>query len=171
MCAFVPLQNMTSAIRINLKGREPYGAVASAAEYEAVCQELTAQLLELENPETARSAVQWVRRARHIYRGPRLHHMPDLFVEWDHETPVRALRSPKIGTVNGSLSADLTGDDWKQGLLLARGPGFRPGPTGWIRAQDVAPTLLSLLDSPIPVAYEGQSALTMLRSPFATVLD
>ncbi len=166
----LPSNNMTSAVRINLKGREPVGAVEPGAEYEALCEELTARLLELENPATGRPAVQWVRRAREIYQGPRLRDMPDLFVEWDHDTPVDALRSPRIGTVSGPFSADRTGDHWKQGLLLARGPGFNQGLVGSLRTEDVGPTLLELLGIPIPAGYEGQSALTMLRSPAAPVL-
>jgi predicted AlkP superfamily phosphohydrolase/phosphomutase len=171
MRAFVlPSNNMTSAIRINLQGREPYGAVAPGAAYEAACQELSARLLELENPETGRPAVQWVRRARDLYEGPKLKDMPDLFVEWDHDSPIGALRSPRIGTVSGILSADRTGDHWKQGLLLARGPELRPGPAGSLRTQDIAPTLLEMLGIPIPAGYEGQSALPMLLSPSATVV-
>lgn len=111
MRAFVlPSNNMTSAIRINLKGREPFCAVAPGAEYEALCEELTARLLELENPETGRVAVQWVQRAQEISQGVRLKDMPDLFVEWNHETTITSLHSPRIGTVSGSLTADRTGD-------------------------------------------------------------
>jgi predicted AlkP superfamily phosphohydrolase/phosphomutase len=166
----LPSNNMTSAVRINLTGREPYGVVEPGADYEALCEELTARLLELENPATGRPAVHWVRRARDIYQGPRLIDMPDLFVEWDHDTPVDALRSPKIGTVTGSFWADRTGDHWKEGLLLARGPGFTPGLAGALRTEDVGPTLLDLVGIPIPAGYEGQSVLTLLRAPAAPVL-
>ncbi len=166
MRAFViPSNNMTSAIRINLKGREPYGAVAPGAEYETVCDELAARLLELENPDTGRPAVQWVKRAREIYQGPRLSDLPDLFVEWDHAAPVEALRSPRVGTVRGSGTAERTGDHWKQGLLLARGPELRQGPVGSLRTQDVGPTLLDLLGVPGPAGYEGESVLPMLQTP------
>lgn len=163
MRAFViPSNNMTSAIRVNLRGREPYGAVTPGAEYEAFCEELTARLLELENPDTGRPAVQWVKRAREIYEGPRLGDLPDLFVEWDHATPVTSLRSPRVGTVSGSMTAERTGDHWKQGLLLARGPGLGQGPAGSLRTQDIAPTFLDLLGIPSPAGYEGESVLPML---------
>jgi predicted AlkP superfamily phosphohydrolase/phosphomutase len=166
MRAFViPSNNMTSAIRINVQGREPYGAVAAGAEYEATCDDLAARLLELENPDTGRPAVQWVKRAREIYQGPRLRDLPDLFVEWDHATPVTVLRSPRIGTIQGFMAAERTGDHWKQGLLLARGPGLRQGLVGSLRTEDVGPTLLDLLGIPRPAGYEGQSVLPMLRSP------
>ncbi len=160
----LPSHNMTGAIRINVKGREPLGVVAPGLEYETLCEELMAKLLELENSETGKLAVQWVRRARDLYEGARVEEMPDLFVEWDHSAPINALRSSTIGTVNSVLAADRTGDHSAHGLLLGRGPGFRRGEVGQIRMQDVAPTLLELLDLPIPSDYEGRSAAASLRS-------
>jgi predicted AlkP superfamily phosphohydrolase/phosphomutase len=161
MRAFVlPSSNMTSAIRINLKGRELFGVVAPGEEYEKLCDELTTALQELENPDTGRSAVQWVRRARELYQGPRLQDMPDLFIEWDHSAPISALRSERIGMVSGSLVADRTGDHRHRGLLLGRGLRFGPAATSPMRTQDVAPTLLDLLGVPIPSDYEGQSVLS-----------
>ena len=163
--AFVlPSNNMTSAVRINLKGREPFGAVAPGPEYEELCEDLISRILELENPATGQPAVQWVRRARDLYQGPRLEDMPDLFVEWDHGSQVRALRSAKVGMVSGALSAARTGDHSQRGLLLARGRGLRRGHTGPIRTEDVAPTLLDLLGIPSPSEYEGRSALALLQS-------
>lgn len=160
MRAFLlPSNNMTSAIRINLKGREPFGVVAPGQEYEQVCDELRDRLLELQNPATGRSAVQWVRRAAELYQGARLQDMPDLFVEWDHTVPISALESARVGRVTGTLSADRTGDHWQQGLLVGRGPLFPRGEIATIRTQDVAPILLDLLGVAIPAHYEGQSAL------------
>jgi predicted AlkP superfamily phosphohydrolase/phosphomutase len=171
MRAFViPSNNMTSAIRINLQGREPHGAVAPGAEYNAVCEDLAARLLELENPDTGRPAVQWVKRARELYEGPRLGDLPDLFVEWDHTSPVTTLRSPRIEMISGSMTAERTGDHWKQGLLLARGPGLGQGAVGSLRTQDVAPTLLDLVGVPSPAGYEGESVHVMLQAPIAHVM-
>ena len=153
----VPSNNMTGAIRVNLKGRDPFGAVAPGAEYESLCEELTARLLELTNPETGQAAVQWVRRARDLYDGPRLQTLPDIFVEWAHHVPINALSSPTIGTVTGALAAERTGDHWAQGLLVGRSPHFCRGEIGEIRTQDLAPTLLDLLGVAIPPGYEGRS--------------
>lgn len=165
MRAFViPSNNMTGAIRINLKGREPFGAVAPGAEYEKLCEELTASLLELENPDTGQPAVQWVRRARDLFQGPRLERLPDLFVEWEHGAPIAALRSPRLGTVRGVLETPRTGDHWQQGLLVGRGPRFRVGEIEQLRSEDVAPTLLDLLDVPIPAGYEGRSVVGQLKA-------
>jgi hypothetical protein len=161
----VPSNNMTGAVRINLKGREPFGAVEPGPEYESLCDELVARLLELEDPETGERAVQWVRRTRDLYSGPRLETLPDLFVEWQHHAPINALRSPAIGTVSGSLAAERTGDHWAQGLLIGRSPHFGRGEIGEIRTQDLAPTLLDLLGVPVPAGYEGRSVAAALLTP------
>lgn len=161
MKAFLlPSNNMTSAIRINLKGREPLGVVEPGEEYESLCDALTTRLQELENPDTGRTAVQWVRRARDLYHGPRLGTMPDLFVEWDHSAPIHALRSVKLGTVTGSLEADRTGDHRQQGLLLGRGLPPEWARKSSMRTEDLAPTMLDLLGIAIPSVFEGESALT-----------
>jgi predicted AlkP superfamily phosphohydrolase/phosphomutase len=160
MRAFVlPSQNMTSGIRINVRGRELAGTVEPGAECEELCDSLRTALLELENPETGRPAVQWVARARDLYHGPRLNELPDLFVEWDHSAPINALRSARVGTVSGALLGGRTGDHVKEGLLLGRGPLFRRGEVGRIRTEDIAPTLLELLGVQRPDAYKGVSAL------------
>src|SRR4030095_404601 len=54
----VPSNNMTGAIRINLKGREPEGLVEPGVEYEGLRPEIIDALLALENTETGRCAIQ-----------------------------------------------------------------------------------------------------------------
>jgi predicted AlkP superfamily phosphohydrolase/phosphomutase len=160
----IPSNNMTGAIRINVKGRDPAGLVGPGAEYETLCRELTEALLALENAETGRPAVQWVRRADELYQGPRLSELPDLFVEWDHGAPIRTLRSPRIGTLTGVFGGRRTGDHWQGGWLVGRGPRFRAGQAeGDIRTQDIGPTVLEFFDLPAPRAYEGKSRLALLR--------
>lgn len=160
----IPSNNMTGAIRINLKGREPFGTVAPGLEYDKLCEDLIATITELENPDTGRRAVNWVRRARDLYEGPRFDSLPDLFVEWHHDAPINALRSPRLGTVSGAMTADRTGDHWQQGLLLGRGPLFQRGAIGQLRTQDIAPTLLELFGVPIPSRYEGHSVAAEVLS-------
>jgi len=160
----VPTNNMTGAIRINLRGRDPAGLVEPGSEYEALCRQLTEGLLALENAETGRSAVRWVKRVETIYRGPRLSEMPDLFVEWDHSAPITTLRSPQIGTVSQVLPHERTGDHFQSGLLLGLGPQFRSGEiTDEVRTQDIAPTILDFFEVPRPVGYEGESVFPFLR--------
>ena len=158
----VPSNNMTGAIRINLKGREPEGLVEPGVEYEALRQELIDALLALENPETGRSAVQWVARVEDLYQGTRLRDMPDLLVEWDHSAPINMLCSPRIGRVSQAFGGQRTGDHWQNGLLI--GQGFRTGEIAEkICTEDIAPTILDFFDVLKPATYEGRSALSFLQ--------
>jgi len=159
----VPSNNMTGAIRINLKGREPEGLVGPGVEYEALRQEIVDALLALKNPETGRPAVQWVARVEDLYEGPRLRDMPDLLVEWDHSAPIDTLCSPRIGRVSQAFGGHRTGDHWQNGLLIGR--GFRTGEIAeQVCTQDIAPTILDFFDVPRPATCEGKSALPFLRN-------
>jgi predicted AlkP superfamily phosphohydrolase/phosphomutase len=156
----VPSSNMTAGLRINLKGREPAGLVEPGAEYDALCRELSDALLALENPDTGGKAVQWVARAGDLYQGPRLHRLPDLFVEWDHGAPVTALRSPQIGTVSGVARTGRSASHWPNALLLAAGSRLRSGPVPReMQTVDIAPTILDFFGVARPQAYDGVSVL------------
>ena len=160
----VPSHNMTGAIRINLKGREPVGIVEPGTEYETLCQELTDGLLALENADTGRSAVRWVARAGELYQGPRLSELPDLFVEWDHSAPITTLRSPQIGTVSSVSREDRTRDHRGNGLLVGLGPRFRSGTIkDEVRTQDIGPTILDFFAVPGPAENEGKTVFPLLR--------
>ena len=160
----VPSNNMTGAIRINLKGREPEGLVEPGAEYEALRQEIADALVALENPETGRPAARWVARVEELYEGPRLRDMPDLFVEWDHTAPITTLCSPRIGRVSQAFAGHRTGDHWGNGLLVGRGVGFRSGEvTELVRTQDIGPTVLDFFGVQSPPGCEGRSAMEFLR--------
>ena len=161
----VPSNNMTGAIRINLKGREPEGVVEPGAEYEALRREIADALTVLENPETGRPAVQWVARVEELYEGPRLRDMPDLFVEWDHSAPIATLCSPRIGRVSQTFTGHRTGDHLANGLLVGRGVGFRSGEvTELMRTQDIGPTVLDFFGVQSPRGCEGKSAMELLKA-------
>lgn len=160
----VPSHDMTSAIRINLKGREPAGLVNPGKEYEDLCRRLTEALLALENTETGKKAVLWVERGTKLYTGPRQNELPDLFIEWDHDAPIRTLSSSEIGIVSGEYSGGRTGNHLPNGLLLGRGPDWQPG---WVaervRTLDVGTTILDIFGISIPRHHEGKSVLELLR--------
>ena len=159
----VPSSNMTAGLRINLKGREPQGLVEPGAEYDALCRELRDALMALENPNTGGKAVQWVARTDELYRGPRLHWLPDVLVEWDHSAPITALCSHQIGTVSGVARTGRSASHWSNALLLGVGPRFGTGPVGReIQTADIAPTILEFFGVRRPPDYEGVSALSAL---------
>lgn len=114
-------------IRINLAGREPNGVVQPGAEYEAVCERLTEDLLALVNVATGKRVVHEVSRTSDHYDREADDTLPDLLIDWGRSGPIETVWSPKTGVVHGPDEHWRTGDHRPDGLLLASGPGFTPG--------------------------------------------
>jgi predicted AlkP superfamily phosphohydrolase/phosphomutase len=141
-----PNSSASGAIRINLRGREPRGRVSPGRDYDDVCARLSRELLALVNLETGRPAVREVVPTADLFDGPALARMPDLFVEWDRDQPIRSLASPTIGRLDGYSPSPRPGDHIRDGFLIARGPSITPGRLDApIESTDVAPTLCALL--------------------------
>lgn len=145
-------------IRINLEGREPSGTV-SASDYDAVCDEITAHLHELRNPRTGAPVVKKVVRTRKS-AGDRDPKLPDadLVVVWD-DTPADVIDSPKFGRI-GPIPYRRTGSHRSRGFMIACGPEIEPGLTlDNAHAVDLAPTILDLMEVPIPDYFDGKPIL------------
>lgn len=115
---------------------------------EAVCDHLVEVLRELRNVDTGKPAVSKVHRSRELYPGPRLDDLPDLMIEWDRDTPIRAIESPRIGRVEGEIRDSRTGDHRAngEGLFVFRGPGIAHGSLAeTVPSTRVATTLSRLL--------------------------
>jgi predicted AlkP superfamily phosphohydrolase/phosphomutase len=140
--AFCLPNDYCGSIRINLEGREPRGKV-SRNDYDAACAELSEELLKLENPDSNSPAVEAVLKIRDVYPGEFSDRMPDLSVVWSDKFPIRALHSPRVGTVRGESPERRPGSHSNVGFFTAAGPGIAPGITlGNARIIDLAPTIL-----------------------------
>jgi hypothetical protein len=149
---YFPASNNTAcgAIRINLAGREPAGLVPPAALAE-VCAGLERDLLALVNVETDQPVVRRVLRSAEQHPGPLADRFPDLLVEWNREAPIRAVTSPKTGTIRGEYQGVRTGDHKTEGLLVAWHAGARPGPLpGSVDVTCLAPTVAARLGVTLP---------------------
>jgi predicted AlkP superfamily phosphohydrolase/phosphomutase len=143
-------------IRINLKGREPQGIV-DPSEYDAVCDEITEQLHKLKDSRTGEPMVQKVVRTRSnaTDSDPRRPDA-DLVVIWQDKCASDTVESPEIGRI-GPVPFNRTGSHRSDGFLTLAGPNIEPGsvlPSG--HSLDLAPTLLALLEAPIPDYFEGK---------------
>jgi predicted AlkP superfamily phosphohydrolase/phosphomutase len=146
----VPTNDNAAGIRLNLVGREPQGRVRRGAEADAVCAELERELHALVEPATGRPLVRDVLRADDVFRGARRDDLPDLIVRWHRDAPVRGVASPRVGTLAREYPGGRTGDHRAAGLLLACGPGVRPGTADApVDVTDLAPTFAALLGVPL----------------------
>ncbi|MBD2310848.1 alkaline phosphatase family protein [Desertifilum sp. FACHB-1129] len=150
-CFTLPNNDVYGGIRLNLVGREPNGKIHPGAEYEAYCQQLTQDLMDIINVKTGQPIVKRVLKTQDHYQGEYLDHFPDLLVEWNREAPIAQVSSPKIGTLEKVFPGVRTGDHKPDGLLFAYGPGIAPGQLeAPISILDFAPTIAALLEVTLP---------------------
>jgi len=141
-----PNNSVFGGVRINLKGREPAGRVSPGVEFDAVCEQLKQDLKALINIETGDSVVRSVERTDVYYQRDRIDELPDLIIDWNHETPVETVWSPKTGVINAPYWHWRTGDHRPGGLLLAMGPNTPAGADlGLIENRDLGSTICALL--------------------------
>ncbi|MER3446611.1 MAG: hypothetical protein C4291_07085 [Candidatus Dadabacteria bacterium] len=165
--AFCVPNDFSGAIRINLKGREPKGLVESGREYDALCEGIIEELSSLVNVDTGERAVSEVIRIDKLYQGEQLCELPDLVVNWVRDTPIKALYSPRIGTVSGESPDKRTGAHRAHGFLLCSGKNISRGKMfeeGHI--MDIAPTILYLMGQPVPKDMDGKVLLDIIDEDF-----
>jgi predicted AlkP superfamily phosphohydrolase/phosphomutase len=142
----IPYSPHAGAVRVNVVGREAHGLVERGEEYREICERLRSELSALVNAETGAPVVGQVWVTAELFSGPCLDDLPDIVVEWSRQEPVRAIYSPRIGTVKVPELKWRTGDHRNRSLFIARGTPFRamalerPVPV-----TDLGPTIAMLL--------------------------
>jgi predicted AlkP superfamily phosphohydrolase/phosphomutase len=143
---------------VNLRGREPQGAVAPGAEYERTLSDLMAALSAWRDPATGEKIVGRVYRREELFHGERVGQAPDLFV-LPADLRYQAFgeyQFPAKGWLGRAL--DRSGGHRLNGLVMLAGPGVRPGVRlDGAHIMDLAPTILAALGVPIPRAMDGRA--------------
>jgi hypothetical protein len=142
-------------VRINVKGREPNGLV-DPNDYHTVCDEVSEILFGLRD---ARNGVPMVFDIIRTRKDPltdddRLSDA-DLVVAWQDDFCTDVAESPRFGRL-GPYPHYRAGSHRHRGFICASGPGIQPGSAvegGHV--MDLAPTILQLLDVPIPEHIDG----------------
>jgi predicted AlkP superfamily phosphohydrolase/phosphomutase len=141
-----PNNREEAGIRINLAGREPNGLVQPGRDFDALCENLAADMLDLVDEKSGQSIVRNVLRTRDHYEGEYLSQLPDLIIQWTNDFPVRSARSRKIGVISGTCPSCRTGGHRPEGQFIATGPGIAGGRlTEPVNVMDFAPTIAALL--------------------------
>jgi predicted AlkP superfamily phosphohydrolase/phosphomutase len=156
-----------SWVRINLKGREPQGTVEPGPEYEALCEEISAELRALVDADTGEPVVAEVVRMTSLVEGPHVRELPDICVTWTPSRLVRAVRHPRTGVIRESMHDFVATEHSREAFLVASGPRILRGANGdGGHIVDIAPTLLYLMGCAIPEDMDGD-VLTDLVDPAA----
>jgi predicted AlkP superfamily phosphohydrolase/phosphomutase len=154
-----------SWVRVNLRGREPQGTVKPGPEYDALCEEISAELRALVAADSGEPVVAEVLPLASLIEGPCVGEMPDLLVRWTDDRLVRAVRHPRTGVIRESMHDFVATEHGADAFLVAAGPRIRRGATGdGGHIVDIAPTLLHLMGCRIPEDMDG-NVLTSLLEP------
>jgi predicted AlkP superfamily phosphohydrolase/phosphomutase len=150
--------NRVGAVRINLKGREPNGAVEPDA-METTLDDVTELLLALRDPASGEPIVDSVDRSADLF-GPERHaDVPDLLVLFRRDLgSLEACTSPRTGLLRAPTRRPevlRSGDHTAHARWWVRGPGLGAGSLGEVHALDLAPTVLQALGVPVPDGLDG----------------
>jgi predicted AlkP superfamily phosphohydrolase/phosphomutase len=142
---------ISGAIRVNVKGREPQGRISSGPEFEAFLDQLAQDLLDLVNPDSSQAIVSKILRTGEVFAGEHRDLLPDLFVVWNRTCSITAAASPKIGEVRIPSPRWRAGNHVSDGFFFAYGPSMLAGRNPeFTSIMDLAPTIGRLLGVSIP---------------------
>jgi predicted AlkP superfamily phosphohydrolase/phosphomutase len=142
---------ISGAVRVNVKGREPNGRIARGPEFQAFVDQLARDLLDVVNPDSGQPIVAEVLRTDQVFAGEHQDLLPDLFVVWNRTCPITAAASPKIGEVRIPTPDWRSGNHASDGFFFAYGRSVSaPRNPESTSIMDLAPTIARLLGVSIP---------------------
>lgn len=147
-------------IYFNLKGRESQGIVSTGAEYGALQEEIATRLVEVKDPDTGEKVFREIYRRDDIYEGEFLRSAPDLQVGFNDgyrvgwQDTLGGIRRAVVENNNRKWSGDhcATATEISGGVFFSnrRIAAAEPG------IMDLAPTVLKLLEVPLPSDLDGK---------------
>jgi len=143
-------------IYVNLKGREPRGAVEEK-DYDSVCHRIVERLSALRDPQTGEAWAGEVFRREEVYDGPRVADAPDIaFLPRD----MRYLPLGNADFTSNKFMVEafgISGCHRMHGVMIGNANGVKAGTQlEAARIYDVAPTLLYLMGEPVPNDMDGR---------------
>jgi len=162
--AFAAFCDLDGYIRINLKGREAEGIVEPGAEYRDLCDHIAEGLKTFVDEDTGEPIVSRIGYLDDLFpKGCMRKHLPDLMVHWATSPAAehRRIVSPRYGSIPwptpGHHPQGRSGNHWPRGFLFACGDSIEPGTQiEGAHILDLAPSVLQLLDTPIPSHFQGR---------------
>lgn len=143
---------LDGGIRLNLKGREPYGIVEPGQEAEKLKQEIKNKLVGHKFP-NGELVFRYILTQEEAFDGPYRHFAPDIILAINY------------GAYKGDLSSDKyltpsnhnTGEHTPDGIFIAWGKNIRQGEQiSDANLKDVAPTVLFQMNEPLTPEMDGK---------------
>jgi predicted AlkP superfamily phosphohydrolase/phosphomutase len=159
-------------IYLNLKNREPQGIIEPDEAYNELRQEIIEKLGKLNNPSDGKPVVDQVYTKEEVFQGDYTEYAPDLVLVMrglSYNTRPGYEFSTRTGKIFSDPLTHESGSHRRQGIFFAAGPDIKPlAHQAGMRLIDVAPTVLHLLDCPIPQDMDGfvlEDILSSSRKP------
>ena len=147
-------------IYFNLRGREAQGIVSAGAEYKALQDEIAAKLVEVEDPDHGGKVMRAVYRRDDVYKGEFLKNAPDLQAGFNDG--YRVGWQDTLGVIRRAVVENNTkkwsGDHCATAAEISGGVFFsnRKINTDAPSIMDLGPTILKLLEVPLPPDLDGK---------------
>ncbi len=142
-------------VRINLKGREPYGVV-ERGRYERVREEIMEALEDLD-------AVDEVYRREELYSGEFIETLPDVILRMNPKYRYSYHFGGGVFERNESIYEGDHVNGYLDGILIAFGPDIKEGVNVSACVYDIAPTILHIFGLPIPGDMDGRVLKEIFR--------
>ena len=149
-------------IYVNLRGRERQGIVSAGAEYKQLVDEIASKLMDLKDPEDGAPIFGAIYKRDDIYAGEYLNNAPDLVVGFNDgyrvgwQDTLGAIRHTVVENNNRKWS----GDHCATVQALSGGVFFSNRKiSGQPHIMDLGPTVLKLLEVPVPEDLDGKPLL------------
>lgn len=161
-------------VRVNLRGREAQGIVASGNEYADIVGEVVEGFRGFRDLETDEPVIASAQPMEALVGNdaPRRAVLPDVMVIWGDrpKTAGIGVRSPRLGEIRWErgerFASGRSGNHLPSGWMVAGGPGIaHAGEPGEVEAVDLPPTIFSWLGVPAPERFVGRSLEARLAQP------
>jgi predicted AlkP superfamily phosphohydrolase/phosphomutase len=155
-------------IYLNVKGREPQGIVEPGESYDQLRQQIIEKLRGLTNPQDGKPVVDHIYKKEDVFQGRDIDFAPDLVLVMrglSYNTRPGYEFSTRPGKIFNDPLTHESGSHRHEGIFFAAGPNINSlGLRSGMRLIDVAPTILHLLDCPIPADMDGSVLEEFLAS-------
>jgi predicted AlkP superfamily phosphohydrolase/phosphomutase len=145
-----------AAFEVNLAGRQAYGIV-NRDDYEAVRTELIQALESVRLPD-GRPLCRRIFRREDLFTGPKAELLADVIAELDPDVEANLGFAARLFEPNqGYPNRPYRGYHYSDSLMAIRGPGIPDhADLGDVPLRDVMPTIMRLLDLPVPPDRRGR---------------
>lgn len=160
-----------AGVYLNVKGREPQGIVEPGREYETLRRELIKKLESMTDPDTGDCIFSDILCKEDAYSGACLEQAPDIVFLTNHDRYIAQGAQEFMFTTNKTLGIPRwpsdSGTHQRDGILIMHGHPFQSGKRlEGADIMDLAPTILSLMDVPIPTDMDGKVLETAFRPQY-----